>query len=120
MELKIRKSGDSYIIDVAGEMDLYNSYRLKDLVLKMLEKRVERFMASSTSEPRGVAAAAASAAGTGVASWAGGKARGCTRTSRRQPSKGETLLSRMPRPVRPGPSGAATSSPEVSSAPFTK
>ena len=28
MELKIRKNGDVYIIDVNGEMDLYNSYKL--------------------------------------------------------------------------------------------
>ncbi|HTX72688.1 MAG TPA: anti-sigma factor antagonist [Rectinemataceae bacterium] len=44
MELKIRKNGDSYIIDVNGEMDLYNSYKLKELVMKMLEKKVERFI----------------------------------------------------------------------------
>lgn len=44
MELKIRKSGESYIIDVNGEMDLYNSYRLKELVMKMLEKKVTRFI----------------------------------------------------------------------------
>lgn len=44
MELKIRKSGETYIIDVNGEMDLYNSYKLKELVMKMLEKKVERFV----------------------------------------------------------------------------
>jgi anti-sigma B factor antagonist len=44
MELKIRKSSDNYIIDVNGEMDLYNSYKLKELVMKMLEKRVEHFI----------------------------------------------------------------------------
>jgi len=44
MELKIRKSGENYIIDVNGEMDLYNSYRLKELVMKMLEKKVERYI----------------------------------------------------------------------------
>ena len=44
MELKIRKNGDTYIIDVQGEMDLYNSYKLKELVMKMLEKKVERFI----------------------------------------------------------------------------
>jgi len=31
MELKIRKNKDVYIIDVSGEMDLYNSYKLKEL-----------------------------------------------------------------------------------------
>jgi anti-sigma B factor antagonist len=44
MELKIRKNGDNYIIDVNGEMDLYNSYKLKELVMKMLEKKVTRFI----------------------------------------------------------------------------
>jgi anti-sigma B factor antagonist len=44
MELKIRKNGDNYIIDVNGEMDLYNSYKLKELVMKMLEKKVVRFI----------------------------------------------------------------------------
>ncbi len=44
MELKIRKNGDTYIIDVSGEMDLYNSYKLKELVMKMLEKKVERYI----------------------------------------------------------------------------
>ena len=38
MELKMRKSGEIYIIDVDGEMDLYNSYRLKELVMKMLKR----------------------------------------------------------------------------------
>ena len=40
MELKIRKNGDVYIIDVNGEMDLYNSYK----VMKMLEKNVKSFI----------------------------------------------------------------------------
>ena len=44
MELKIRKNGGNCIIDVNGEMDLYNSYKLKELVMKMLEKKVERFI----------------------------------------------------------------------------
>ena len=44
MELKIRKNGETYIIDVSGEMDLYNSYKLKELVMKMLEKKVERYI----------------------------------------------------------------------------
>ena len=44
MELKIRKNGEVYIIDVNGEMDLYNSYKLKELVMKMLEKNVKFFV----------------------------------------------------------------------------
>ena len=41
MDLKIRKHAETYIIDVNGEMDLYNSYKLKELVMKMLEKKVK-------------------------------------------------------------------------------
>jgi anti-sigma B factor antagonist len=44
MELKIRKNGETYIVDVKGEMDLYNSYQLKELIMKMLEKKVARFI----------------------------------------------------------------------------
>ncbi len=44
MELKIRKNGEVYIIDVNGEMDLYNSYKLKELVMKMREKNVKSFI----------------------------------------------------------------------------
>ncbi|MBQ9494655.1 MAG: anti-sigma factor antagonist [Treponema sp.] len=44
MELKIRKNGNVYIIDVNGEMDLYNSYKLKELVMKMIEKSVKCFV----------------------------------------------------------------------------
>ena len=41
MELKIRKNKDVYIVDVSGEMDLYNSYKLKELITKMLERQVK-------------------------------------------------------------------------------
>lgn len=44
MELKIRKNADNYIVDVNGEMDLYNSYKLKELITKMLEKNVKVFI----------------------------------------------------------------------------
>lgn len=44
MDLKIRKNGEIYIIDVNGEMDLYNSYKLKEVVMKMLEKNVKNFI----------------------------------------------------------------------------
>ncbi len=38
------KSKDVYIVNVTGEMDLYNSYKLKDLIIKMLEKKVNKFI----------------------------------------------------------------------------
>ena len=44
MELKIRKHSETYIIDVVGEMDLYNSYKLKELVSKMIEKKVNKLI----------------------------------------------------------------------------
>jgi anti-sigma B factor antagonist len=44
MELKIRKIADNYIIDVNGEMDLYNSYKLKELISRMLEKKVAHYI----------------------------------------------------------------------------
>ena len=44
MELKIRKNGEVYIRDVNGEMDLYNSYKLKELVMKMIEKNIKIFI----------------------------------------------------------------------------
>jgi len=44
MELKIRKNEDIYIIDVLGEMDLYNSYKLKELLMKMIEKKIEKYI----------------------------------------------------------------------------
>ena len=44
MELKIRKNDEIYIIDVLGEMDLYNSYKLKELIMKMIEKKIEKFI----------------------------------------------------------------------------
>ncbi len=44
MELKVRKSKYVYIIDIEGEMDLYNAYKLKELVSKMLDKGVTHFL----------------------------------------------------------------------------
>jgi anti-sigma B factor antagonist len=44
MELKIRKNDKIYIIDISGEMDLYNSYKIKELLLKMIEKKIENFI----------------------------------------------------------------------------
>ena len=41
MELKMRKNKDVFIIDVSGEMDLYNSYKVKELVMKMMERQVK-------------------------------------------------------------------------------
>lgn len=44
MKLSMRKSGEVYIVDVNGEMDLYNAHELKDLVNKMIEKKIKSFV----------------------------------------------------------------------------
>ncbi len=44
MDLKLRKAGTIYVIDVIGEMDLYNAFRLKDLVRKMIDGRVTSYI----------------------------------------------------------------------------
>jgi anti-sigma B factor antagonist len=44
MELKLRKHESTYIVDVNGEMDLYNSYKLKELVMKMLQKSIKKIV----------------------------------------------------------------------------
>ncbi|MDC7239052.1 MAG: anti-sigma factor antagonist [Spirochaetales bacterium] len=44
MELKVRKSKHIYIVDIEGEMDLYNAYKLKELVSKMLDKGISHFV----------------------------------------------------------------------------
>lgn len=44
MELKIRKNKEVYIIDVSGEMDLYNSYKLKELIMKMIERDIKNMI----------------------------------------------------------------------------
>jgi anti-sigma B factor antagonist len=44
MNIKIRTNQLIYIIDVEGEMDLCNSNQLKELVMKMIEKKVEHFI----------------------------------------------------------------------------
>jgi anti-sigma B factor antagonist len=44
MEIHIRTNGVIYIIDLRGEMNLSDSNRLKELVMKMIEKKVERLI----------------------------------------------------------------------------
>jgi anti-sigma B factor antagonist len=44
MELKISKIKEIYIIDIIGELDLYNSYKLKDLLIKMIKKNIKNFI----------------------------------------------------------------------------
>jgi anti-sigma B factor antagonist len=44
MELKLRKLQDIYVIDVIGELDMYNTSKLMDLFMKMVDKNVSRII----------------------------------------------------------------------------
>jgi anti-sigma B factor antagonist len=42
--LKVRRNRSVYVVDIAGELNLYTAYRLRDLFTKMVEKNVSRFI----------------------------------------------------------------------------
>lgn len=44
MEMKFRRSSFVYIIDVSGDMDLYNSHQLLDVVHKMIKKNIRYYV----------------------------------------------------------------------------
>ena len=44
MEIKLRRGGTTYVIDVTGEMDLYNAFRLKDVVSGMIAKQIREYV----------------------------------------------------------------------------
>ena len=44
MDITTRFHKDTCIVDVTGEIDLYNAYRLKDAVYLMMEKKVAAFV----------------------------------------------------------------------------
>lgn len=44
MELKLKRHEDIYVIEVHGEMDLYNASNLKELFQKMLQKQIRKFV----------------------------------------------------------------------------
>ncbi len=44
MEIKLRRNSSIYIIDISGEMDLYNSFELKNIVLKMMQKNIKNYI----------------------------------------------------------------------------
>ena len=44
MELKLRRSGMIYVIDITGEMDLYNAFKLKDMVTALIGRQVREFI----------------------------------------------------------------------------
>ncbi|MGC9313888.1 MAG: STAS domain-containing protein, partial [Sediminispirochaetaceae bacterium] len=44
MEIGFRKYKQIYIIDVKGDMDLYNAHELKDVVTRLIHKSVTRIV----------------------------------------------------------------------------
>ncbi len=44
MEIRLRRSGTVYVIDVTGEMDLYNAFKLKEIVTTMIEKQIREYV----------------------------------------------------------------------------
>ncbi|MFP3959673.1 MAG: STAS domain-containing protein [Spirochaetaceae bacterium] len=44
MDIRLRRSGSIYIVDISGEMDLYNAHRLKEVVNKMVAKGIRDFI----------------------------------------------------------------------------
>ena len=44
MEIKLKKYSSTYIIEVIGDMDLYSSFELKNIVTKMLAKDIKNYV----------------------------------------------------------------------------
>lgn len=44
MEIKLRRSSTTYVIDITGEMDLYNAFKLKDMVTAMIGRQIREFV----------------------------------------------------------------------------
>lgn len=44
MELGLRRYKEIYIVDVKGDMDLYNAHELKEIVNKLMNKKVEKLV----------------------------------------------------------------------------
>ncbi len=51
MEIKLRRADTIYVIDVVGEMDLYNAFKLKDVVRKMIEKKIRHYVINLDQVP---------------------------------------------------------------------
>ena len=44
MQMKFRKSSWVYIVDLSGEMDLYNSFQLRAVVNKMMKRDIKHYV----------------------------------------------------------------------------
>jgi anti-sigma B factor antagonist len=44
MDLKVRRIENIYIVDIQGDMDLYNSTEVRRVFMKIMEKKIERLV----------------------------------------------------------------------------
>ncbi len=44
MEIKLKKYSSTYIVEVIGDMDLYNSFQLRDIVTKMSSRNIKNYI----------------------------------------------------------------------------
>jgi len=44
MEIKLKKYTTTYILEVIGDMDLYSAFELKNIVAKMLNKKIKNYV----------------------------------------------------------------------------
>ncbi len=44
MEIGFRRYKDVYIVDVKGDMDLYNAHELKDVINKLIDKNIAKIV----------------------------------------------------------------------------
>jgi anti-sigma B factor antagonist len=44
LEIKVRNFSSIYIIDIKGEIDLYNSFKIKDIVGRMMKKNIKNYV----------------------------------------------------------------------------
>lgn len=44
MEIRVRTNSSIYIIDINGEIDLYNCQKLKDLIMNMMAKNIKNYI----------------------------------------------------------------------------
>lgn len=49
MELGLRRYKEIYIVDVKGDLDLYNAHELKEIVNKLTNKKVEKLVINMES-----------------------------------------------------------------------
>lgn len=42
--MQLKKTRDTYVISTSGDFDLYQSYKIKEIFIRMVEKNVKKFV----------------------------------------------------------------------------